>query len=198
MFSKIFFFGLMAVTMATPTPGQKGWRDNRPTGVPVWHRVDAEDLTCGDSCSWQCWQFTKTSVSVSGTSNFAQYAGFHASASLGDTEVVPNKDFRCLNCNDLVAPGNNNGWELTLKTAGAPMEGPLPIYLKFPWETALFSADTGGPFMSDQVIGDDGFECDVWTCGGGMNPMQCRNCKFAASYSVYQATGIEDCSYWED
>jgi hypothetical protein len=95
------------------------------------------------------------------------YAGFHATATFSGNEVVPNKDFRCVDCNDLVLPGkDNNGWELTLKTSGSPMEGPMKIYLKFPWEVALFDAGTKGPFMSDQLILEDGFECDVWTCGG--------------------------------
>lgn len=67
-------------------------------------------------------------------------------------------------------PGKDNGWELTLKTAGAPMTGPLPVYIKFPWETALFSADTNGPFMSDQVIGDDKIDCGSMSCGGEYMP----------------------------
>ncbi|KAI9696144.1 MAG: Histidine biosynthesis bifunctional protein hisB [Bogoriella megaspora] len=170
MLSNIFYLSLLAIlptqSTATPTPGQKTWRDNRPTVVPSWGLIGMDDLECGDSCSRYCWQFTKTSISIDGTANFALSAGYHVSLTFGDDKVIPERDAECHTCGDLVMSGDNNGWEMTLKTAHAPMEGPVPVYIKFPGEKLLFSADSKGPFVSDQMISKDGYECDAWQCGG--------------------------------
>jgi hypothetical protein len=169
---------LLPTTLATPTPnpeltarGSKSASDWRPTNVPVWKIIGAPDLECGDSCSYQCWQFTKTTLRVDGRSAFFLSAGFHADVKFGNDEVVANKDWKCVNCKDLVAPGKNNGWELTLKTEHSGIRGPLPIHIKFPYETALFNGvNGGGPFNGDQVISDDGFDCDSYNCGGEYIP----------------------------
>ncbi|KAF2658915.1 hypothetical protein K491DRAFT_676062 [Lophiostoma macrostomum CBS 122681] len=195
---------IIAQTSATPTPevkrGIKYWSDNRPNMVPTWNTYDGQGLDCGDECSDKCWSFKKTRVALVGQGNYQTYAGMHASVNLGDDTVIPNKDQTCHTCNDMEFPGkDNNGWLLTLHMKGAPMEGPLPVNIGFPASVALFNADDRKPFLGDQTLTMDDITCDAWQCGGGLNPMTCRNCVFSHQWIVYHAEPIKDnCNYYEE
>ncbi|KAF2185345.1 hypothetical protein K469DRAFT_750472 [Zopfia rhizophila CBS 207.26] len=134
---------------------------------------------CNPSCEFMCTKYTQHTLSISGIANYQRTASKTLKVTYDGVDVCPEERHECgSNCNFKYTC--NKGWSFFLPDG--PMEGPWSYDLQgLPYTRYI---PDGWPELG---ITMEDIECDAWQCGGGLNPMTCRNCKISAERKFYTA-----------
>ncbi|KAK2611649.1 hypothetical protein N8I77_004979 [Diaporthe amygdali] len=137
--------------------------------------------SCSPSCEFLCTKFTLHTLEIDGTANYQLSASKTLAVKYDGEEVCPMERHECRGGSCDFRYTCKEGWSFFLPDQA--MEGPWEFDLQgLPYTRYI---PDGWPQLGP--VSMDDIECDAWQCGGGLNPMTCRNCKIGMKRQFYTA-----------